>query len=169
MHLFTDLQCLKQHLKHVFLLPSSDVHRQSSKLTNLGVKRTFSLVSVFLPLVDIIWTPILNAQFIWESWYPIKAAIKRTLMKHEFRYFLLLKCFFKNVGCECNSIVAQNQETSALSGQIGLVYRNMKLTFSLALFRRKFLLFQSNLRSLLKEGKNLRQAFRKYSRRFHYG
>lgn len=74
-------------------------------------------------------------------------------MKHDFRYFLLLKCFFKNVGCECNSIVALNQETSALSGQTGLVYRNTDLTFSLALFRRKFLLFQPNLRSFLKEEK----------------
>lgn len=82
-------------------------------------------------------------------------------MKHEFRYFLLLKCFFKNVGCECNSTVAQNREKSALSGQTGLVYRNTKLTFSLALFRRKFLLFHSNLRSLLKEGKKMRQALKK--------
>lgn len=109
-----------------------------------------------------------KCQFIWESGYPIKAAIKRTLMKCEFRYFFLLKCFFKNIGCEWNTIAAQHQETSTLSGQTGLVYRNMKLTFSLALFRRKFLLFQSNLRSLIKEGKKLRQAFKIYSRCFHY-
>lgn len=74
-------------------------------------------------------------------------------MKHDFRDFLLLKCFFKNVDCKCNSIVALNQETSALSGQKGLVYRNTNLTFSLALFRKKFLLYQPNLRRFLKEEK----------------
>lgn len=83
-HLFIHLlQCLKQHSYNTFFF----FHQVMStgNLQNwliLAWRGLFFFKSVFLPSVDITRTLILKAQFIWESWYQIKAAIKGTLMKH---------------------------------------------------------------------------------------